>query len=126
MAGEDGIPPWVTFILDQVRVQFTETNNRIDNLVTRDAFQQEQSRVNEKFDTHGREIGELKAALQAEATARVTAETNLAKAREKEAEDRQKDQANRRWLVFAMIATPFVSAAAVWILGGGLSTVGAG
>lgn len=122
MANEEGgIPPWVTFVLDQMRGQFTETNSRIDNLVTRDAFTQEQSRVNEKFTSQGREIGELKSALQAEATARVTSESNLAKAREAEQTDREKEGRTRRWLVFALIATPFVSAFALWIIQGGLT-----
>lgn len=122
MAGEDGIPPWVTFVLDQMRGQFADTNSRIDNLVTRDAFVQEQTRVNERFTAQGREIGELRSALQAEATARVTAETTLAKERTEEQKARDKDRANRGWLIFGMFATPVAGAIVLWILNGGLVT----
>jgi len=123
VAAEETIPPWVTFILNQVGDQFSTLNKRIDDMVTRDAFQQEQSRVNEKFEAQGKEIGDLKVALQAEATARVTAERALSKEREEERKEREKEQANRRWLVFGMIATPFVSAFVIWLLSGGLQGV---
>lgn len=133
MAGEEDVPPWVTFILGQVREQFTEVKQQLGSLVTRDAFSQEQIRVNERLSSLGREIGELKTSnsnletkLQAEATARVNAETQLARERGQEQKDREKDQANRRWMIFAMIATPFVAAIIAWVLGGGLQPIAGG
>jgi hypothetical protein len=112
----------VTFVLDQMRGQFADTNSRIDNLVTRDAFVQEQARVNERLMGHDRELGELKGALQAEATARVAAETALGKERSDEAKLREKERANRGWLIFGMFATPIAGAIVLWVLNGGLIT----
>lgn len=131
MAAEDEVPPWVTFILGQVQNQFADMKRELATLVTRDSFAQEQSRVNERFAAQGREISEvkrenetLKVNLQAEASARVTSEAALAKERRQEQKDREKEQGNRRWMVFAMIATPFASAAVLWVLNGGLQTTG--
>lgn len=115
MADGDGIPPWVEFVLRQVREQFEGVNQRLDNLVTRDAFVQEQSRVNEKFDAHGRDISETKAALAAEATARVTAEQNLAKERAEDQKDREREAGNRRWMLFGIAASPIVAAIVGWV-----------
>lgn len=119
---EQEVPPWVTFILDRVDGQFETLGKRIDGLVTRDAFLQEQSRVNEKLSIQDNQLSDLKTALQAEATARVNSEQSLARERSQEQKDREKEQANRRWLVFSIIATPFVTAFMIWVLNGGLQT----
>lgn len=131
MAGEEGVPPWVTFILEQVQQQFADMNRRLDTLVSRDAFTQEQNRVNEALqqmrasqDDLRRELEALKSALQSEATARVTAETNLAHARTTEQKDRDKEQAARRWQIFGILASPFASALVIWVLSGGLRVGG--
>lgn len=49
----------------------SEFNQRFDNLVTRESFRDEQRRVDERFRSMGREIGDVKADLTAEASARV-------------------------------------------------------
>ncbi len=114
---EGEIPPWVTFVLQNVREEFVGVNARLDNLVTRDSFLQEQARVNEKFDVMQRDLTRLDVALAAETTARVTAESTLASARAQEQSEREREAGNRRWQVFAMFATPVVGAILAYVAG---------
>jgi uncharacterized protein YdaU (DUF1376 family) len=118
--GDDGIPPWVDFVLDRVDKQFDNTNSRIDRLVTQDAFRQEQDRVNQRLTTHDRELGESKAAIQAEANARAT--ENRLRA---EQENAQKDriiatQKQTQWQWLLIIAGPIIG----WVVGGILPPIG--
>lgn len=114
---EGEIPPWVTFVLQNVREEFVGVNARLDNLVTRDSFLQEQGRVNEKFEAQQRDLNRLDVALAAETTARLTAESTLATARAQEQSDREREAAAKRWQVFAMFATPIVSAILAYVVG---------
>ncbi|MCJ1709215.1 hypothetical protein [Microbacterium sp. VKM Ac-2923] len=121
------IPPWVDFVLRQVGEEFARVNVRLDNLVTRDAFLQEQNRVNENFQRLVREQAEQKAALASETAARLLAERTLAEARAQEQNEREREAGNRRWQVFGMFATPIAALIIGWVVaalqssGGGAS-----
>jgi hypothetical protein len=117
----DEIPPWVEFVLAQMGKQFDGVNTRLDNLVTRDAFTEEQKRVNEKFDSQGRDISSLRADLVAEATARAAATLEAANKATAEAQASQRTARQTNWQWLALIASPFIGGFAYWILNGGLA-----
>jgi septal ring factor EnvC (AmiA/AmiB activator) len=117
----DEIPPWVEFVLAQVSKQFDGVNARLDSLVTRDAFTEEQKRVNEKFDSHGREISSLRADLAAEATARAAERLESANKAAADAQANQRTARQTNWQWLALIASPFIGGFALWILNGGLA-----
>lgn len=122
MAGEDNdIPPWVKWLTEQMDRKFGTLNETLSQLVTRDSFIAEQTRVNEKFSEMGREVGQLRGSLEKESLARVTAEQNLTKERLVEQQQREKDQGNRRWMWFALVASPLATLVLTWIAQGGLS-----
>lgn len=123
MAGEDNdIPPWVKWLTEQMDRKFGTLNETLSQLVTRDSFIAEQTRVNEKFSEQGREIGQLRGSLEKESLARVTSEQNLAKERLAEQQLREKEQGNRRWMWFALIASPLATLVLTWIAQGGLAS----
>lgn len=107
-------PPWVSWIRGDIKA----VNERIDKLVTTESFRQEQSRVNDKFDAMGREIGDLKKDLAQESQARQT-ETQL-RLRE-EAQNKDKlltTQRQTQWQWFLIVAGPLVT----WFLANFLRT----
>lgn len=120
MAAEE-IPPWVEFVLAQVSKQFDGVNARLDNLVTRDAFTEEQKRVNEKFDAQGRDISALRADLAAEATARAAERLESANKATADAQANQRTARQTNWQWFALFASPVATALVIWILNGGLA-----
>jgi len=123
VAGEDNdIPPWVKWLTEQMDRKFGTLNETLSQLVTRDSFIAEQTRVNEKFSEQGREIGQLRGSLEKESLARVTSEQNLAKERLAEQQLREKEQGNRRWMWFALIASPLATLVLTWIAQGGLAS----
>ena len=118
------IPPWVEFVLRQQGKEFAAVNARLDNLVSRDAFMQEQSRVNEKFEGVVREQAKQEAALASETAARLLAERTLADARAQEQSEREREAGNRRWQVFGMFATPIAALIVAWVVAALQSTGG--
>lgn len=122
MAGDDDIPPWVKWLTEQMDRKFGTLNETLSQLVTRDSFIAEQTRVNEKFSEMGREVGQLRGSLEKESLARVTAEQNLAKERLAEQQQREREQGNRRWMWFALIASPLAVMVLTWIAQGGLTS----
>ena len=120
MAGEESIPEWVKWLNEQMDMGLRSLGDRIDKLVTRDAFEQEQKRVDEKFGGQGREIGDLRAKLEAEATARAASELASANKQAQEAQRREGVQRQTNWQWFALFASPVVGALIVWVLNGGL------
>lgn len=117
---EDGLPPWVQYLAAQIAEMRTELGGRIDKLVTRDAFRDEQARVNTELQRLGREIGEQQADLKAEASARASERLDSAKQQAEDAKKRQSLERNKNWMWLGIILTPFVGAFVTWLISGGL------
>lgn len=114
------MPPWVEFVLDRMDKQFVGMNERLDKLVTQDAFRQEQTRVNERLGQHDREIGSARRDIQAEATARST-ENKLKSDQEIAQRDKLlQTQKQTQWQWFAIVAGPIV----VWLISNFLPPAG--
>ncbi|MDQ1113922.1 hypothetical protein QE418_003370 [Microbacterium testaceum] len=111
------IPPWVEFVLRRQGEEFAGVNARLDNLVTRDAFLQEQSRVNEKFDGVIRDQAKHEAALASETSARLLAERTLSDARAQEQAEREREAGNKRWQIFLTFASPIAGLIVMWVVG---------
>lgn len=121
MAGEDGIPPWVEYLTGEMNRRFDALDVVLRTLVTRDAFRDEQSRVNAELRRQDREIADLKADLKAESTARAAAELSAANAAKAEAQERQRVQRQTNWQWFLVIAGPVATLLVSWIASGGLT-----
>lgn len=102
----------------------SEFNQRFDNLVTRDAFRDEQRRVDERFSSQGREIGELKADITAEAQARVADTQATLKSQLHEKAEREKIRRATGWqwllLTVSLIGGPVFGA----LIGSALAGIG--
>lgn len=121
MVGEDGIPPWVEYLTGEMNRRFDSLDGELRTLVTRDAFRDEQSRVNAELRRQDREIAELRADLKAESTARGAAELTAANAAKTEAQERQRVARATNWQWFLVIAGPVAAALVAWVASGGLS-----
>lgn len=101
-----------------------EFNQRFDNLVTRDAFRDEQRRVDDRFASQGREIGELKTDITAEAQARVADTQQALKAQIHEKNEREKLRRATMWqwlfLAVSLVGGPIVGA----LIGSAMTAVG--
>lgn len=117
---DEGIPPWVRYMSDEMNRRFDGISSEIRQLVTRDAFRDEQSRVNDELKRLGREIGDVESDLKAESGARVAAEIASATAAEKTAKEQQSTQKATNWQWFLLLASPFLGALIQWIITGGL------
>lgn len=102
----------------------SEINQRLDNVVSRESFRDEQRRVDGLIGGHGREIGELKTllekkigevttALAQEAGARVSAQTDALNAQLLERQEREKVRRATMWqwllLGVSIVVTPVVA-----------------
>lgn len=114
------IPPWVDFVLDRMDKQFEAQGQRLDKLVTQDAFRQEQTRVNERLTAHDREHAEHKAGIQAEATARSTENTLRMQQENAQKEKIIATQKQTQWQWLLILAGPVVG----WLAGGLLPPLG--
>lgn len=121
MAGEDGIPPWVEYLTGEMNRRFDSLDGVLRTLVTRDAFRDEQTRVNTELRRQDREIADLKADLKAESTARGAAELKAAEAAKSEAQERQRVQRATNWQWFLVFAGPIVTLIVAWVANGGLT-----
>lgn len=121
MTGEDGIPPWVEYLTGEMNRRFDSLDGVLRTLVTRDAFRDEQSRVNAELRRQDREIAELKADLKAESTARGVAELTAANAAKTAAQERQRVAHATNWQWFLVIAGPVAAVLVGWVASGGLS-----
>ncbi|MDF2506271.1 MAG: hypothetical protein K0Q52_130 [Microbacterium sp.] len=117
---DDGIPPWVEYLSNLIDRRFAEQGARIDKLVTRDAFSEEQKRVNEKFDAQQQQIAQANANIQAEATARAASELAAANKATQDAQQQQRTARQTNWQWFALFAVPTVGAIVLWVINGGL------
>ena len=118
---EDGIPPWVEYLTGEMNRRFDSLDGVLRALVTRDAFRDEQSRVNAELRRQDREIAELRADLKAESTARGAAELTAANRAKSEAQERQRVARATNWQWFLVIAGPVAAALVGWVASGGLS-----
>lgn len=121
MAEEDGIPPWVKYLTDEMNRRFDSLDTKMTQMVSRDAFREEQRRVNDKIDDLSRELGKNASDIQAEAGARVASELAAANAARVEAEKRQQVARQTSWQWFALLAAPVVVGIVSWVLAGGLA-----
>jgi hypothetical protein len=104
----------------------SEFNTRFDNLVTRESFRDEQRRVDDRFQTQGREIGELKSGLLAEAQARVTERQDVLKAQLAEKTEREKLRRQTVWQWFALGASLIGAPIAAALIGAAMVSSGIG
>lgn len=111
----DGMTPSQFQILrEDFAAMRNEFNQRFDNLVTRESFRDEQRRVDERFGTLGREIGEVKSGLTSEAAARVadTQATLQKQLQEKAEREKIRRATGWQWLLLAvsLVAGPILGA----------------
>lgn len=121
MAGEDGIPPWVEYLTGEMNRRFDALDGILRSLVTRDAFRDEQTRVNTELRRQDREISDLKADLKAESTARASEQLTAANQAKAEAQERQKVQRATNWQWFLVVAGPLATLLLTWVANGGLA-----
>ena len=95
-----------------LREDLAGLRSEIRSLVTRESFRDEQRRVDDRFDSQGREIGELKTSISAEAQARVTATQDNLNAQIREKNEREKIRRATQWqwllLAVSLVAGPVV------------------
>ncbi|QWY83817.1 hypothetical protein SEA_PERMAG_29 [Microbacterium phage PermaG] len=102
----------------------TEFNLRFDNLVTRDTFKDERQRVDSLIQGQGREIGEIKRDLGAEAQARVTERQDALKAQLAEKAEREKLRRQTLWQWFALAASLIGAPIIGGLIGAAMATAG--
>lgn len=98
----------------------------IRELVTRETFADERRRVDERFEGHGRELGELKRGLEAEAQVRITQAAEDAKAKIAEARERERLRRQTAWQWFGLAATLVGGPILGGLIGAALSASGIG
>ncbi len=121
MSEQPEMPPWFRLLREDIAEMRRDFSERLDRLVSRDTFLQEQSRVNDKFDEMNRDLFAVRNDLTKEVQARVTAEQVLAKERLAEQQLREREAGSRRWMIFGLFAAPVVSAVLAWVISGGLT-----
>lgn len=118
---DEGIPPWVEYLTSEMNRRFDSLDGVLRTLVTRDAFRDEQARVNAELRRQDKEIADLKADLKAESAARGAAELAGANAAKSEALERQRVQKATNWQWFGLIAGPIIAYLVGWVSNGGLA-----
>jgi hypothetical protein len=93
----------------------TEFNARLDNLVTRESFRDEQRRVDGMIQSQGREIGELKTSLTSEVSARLAAEQKASDATIHEAREREKIRRQTSWQWLSIALAPVIAIIAGYV-----------
>lgn len=114
------IPPWVEFILAQMDKRFDNQDAKLEKLVTRDAFREEQSRVNDLIRDLQKDVAKNGADISAEATARANSELVRTGRERDEAQRQQTTERQTRWQWFLIPAAPLAALAIQWIAGGGM------
>lgn len=110
-------PSQFQILREDIAQMRSEFNGRFDSLVTRDAFRDERARVDERLSSLGREIGENKAAIDAEALARTTEQQATLRAQQHDKAEREKERRARSWQWFALFASPVVSGIIAYVVG---------
>ena len=114
-------PAWVEFILAQMDKRFDQQDAKLEKLVTRDTFRDEQSRVNDLIRDIQKDVSENRASIQAEATARANSELVRTQRERDEAEKRQAIAKQTSWQWFAIPASALAAYIIPWLLSGGMA-----
>lgn len=114
------IPPWVEFILAQMDKRFDNQDAKLERLVTRDAFREEQSRVNDLIRELQKDSAKNASDISSEATARMNAEVAQSTRERDEAQRQQATERQTRWQWFAIPAAAVAAYLVPWIANGGL------
>lgn len=115
------IPPWVEFMLAQMDKRFDSQDAKLEKLVTRDAFREEQSRVNDLIRDLQKDSAKNTSDINAEATARMNAEVARSSKEREETQRQQATERQTRWQWFAIPAAAVVGYVVPWIANGGLA-----
>lgn len=103
-----------------------EFNLRFDNLVTRDTFRDERQRVDSLIQGLGREVGEAKREIAAEAQARVQAAQADAQSKLAEAKEREKLRRATSWQWLGLAVTLVGAPIAGGLIGAAMAASGLG
>lgn len=115
------IPPWVEFMLAQMDKRFDAQDAKLEKLVTRDAFREEQSRVNDLIRDLQKDTAKNASDINAEATARANSEIARTGRERDEAQRQQATERQTRWQWFLIPAAPLAALFINWFAGGGMS-----
>lgn len=115
------IPPWVEFMLAQMDKRFDSQDAKLEKLVTRDAFREEQSRVNDLIRDLQKDSAKNTSDINAEATARMNAEVARSSKEREETQRQQATERQTRWQWFAIPAAAVAGYVVPWIANGGLA-----
>jgi len=98
-------PLWMSMFQQEVIRQFDDIRSTLQNVVSRDTFRDEKTRVSDELRRLRDEVKELETDLQKESTARQAAETAAAAKQLAEAQSRQKVQSATNWQWILIIGT---------------------
>lgn len=113
-------PAWVEFLMSHMDKRFDAQDARLERLVTRETFRDEQARVNEMLREMQRDIAQNQSDIKAEATTRANAELQRARADNEEMREAQAVARQTRWQWFLIPAAPIGALVIDWLMGGGM------
>lgn len=120
---ESSAPPaWVEFILSHMDKRFDSQAARLDQLVSRETFRDEQARINDVLRDMQQDISSNQADIKAEATTRANAELARARSDNEELREAQAVARQTRWQWFLIPAVPAAGLILNWLMTGGLQT----
>lgn len=115
------IPPWVEFILAQMDKRFDAQDAKLEKFLTRDAFREEQTRVNDLIRDLQKDTAKNTSDINAEATARMNGEVARTARERDETQRSQATERQTRWQWFVIPATAVAGYLVPWILSGGMT-----
>lgn len=114
-------PEWVNFILAEMNRRFDAQDAKLDKLVTKDTFRDEQSRVNEAIREMRVNIAQNTSDIKSEAAARANTEIAHSNRERDEAQKRQAVERQTSWQWLAVFVVPIVGILLTWVANGGLA-----
>jgi len=122
---EEQMPLWAKQFQGELLRGLQGVQNSIKDMVSRDTFRDEKTRVNDEFRKVADELKEarddnktLQADLARESSARQNAELAAAKKATEEAQARQKVQSQTNWQWFLLLAVPALNWIFDWLRSG--------
>lgn len=113
-------PAWVEFLMSHMDKRFDAQDARLDKLVSRETFRDEQNRLNGIINDMQKDIAANAGDIRAEATARANAELARLRQVNEEARESQAVARQTRWQWFLIPAAPIGVMIVNWLMTGGL------
>jgi hypothetical protein len=116
---EEEMPLWMRMFQKQVLDAIGDLKDELKELVTKDTFRDEKTRVNEAFERQGGEIAKLREDQGKESVARQNAEIAQAEKARLEAEARSRVQTATNWQWILLVGGVVLSYLSRFLPGGG-------